>query len=68
MCGEEPSRCVVLSSELNSGINWIDAAPGLASVLGQKKYTIKKIFIQYIVNLSDLLPVIIKPLYDSLKN
>jgi hypothetical protein len=39
MCGEEPSRCEVLPSELTSGINWLGAAPGLASVLGHKKST-----------------------------
>jgi hypothetical protein len=37
MCGEEPSRYEVLPSGLNSGINWIGTAPGLASVPGQKK-------------------------------
>jgi hypothetical protein len=32
----DPHVMEVLPSELNSGINWIGTAPGLASVLGQK--------------------------------
>ena len=32
----------VLPSELNSGINWIGTAPGLASVLGQNVHNCKK--------------------------